>query len=811
MAHAAIDIEGGVVSGDILERIAATPEAVEGQRPGDFGVEGRLSEEIQSAFSDAATYWNAFQARLRRGRESATTITRETWMLPLLEQLGYTLRFQRAALQAGGNSYPISHRQGGDENAPPVHIVASDQEVDKRGEAKQSPHAIVQDYLNRSDTLWGIVTNGRRLRLLRNSARFSKPSYIEVDLEAMMEGGLYSEFILFYRLVHASRLPRGVGDAHECLLERYHQQGIEEGGRVREKLRGGVKEALEILGTGLLEHPDSISFREKFTAKRIDDLGYYRQLLRLVYRLLFLMVAEERRLLFLPSREEAARQEVYTRWYSVARLRERADARFFDDGECDLWEGLKQTFRLFEDAKMASELGLTALDGELFGRFGCQDLIDTKDIPGPHLRNAELLLAIWRLSTFEDDGGKKKRGPRRRVNFGGLDVEEFGSVYEALLDYHPLVTIEGGRPRFELVAGSERKSTGSYYTPPELVRELIKSALEPVIADRLAKAITRDNKERALLSLKVCDPASGSGHFMLAAARRIGRELAKVRSGEAEPNPADYRKAVRDVIRRCIYAVDKNPLAVDLCKVALWIEGHSEGLPLSFLDHHVKCGDSLVGVLDLDVLEAGVPDGAYMAVTGDDKKVASAIKNRNKAEAKKAALFRHNVKDDIERIAGAFAAIADLPETTPDEVHAKEVAYEGLRHGADWGKTKWACDLWVTAFFAQLRQDGTSAVPTTRHVWDAIGGRLPQGRIAGHTANLAAAQPFFHWPLEFPEVFAAGGFDVMLGNPPWERIKLQEKEFFATRDSEIANAPNKVARDRLIKALYADHGRRRAS
>ena len=172
------------------------------------------------------------------------------------------------------------------------------------------------------------------------------------------------------------------------------------------------------------------------------------------------------------------------------------------------------------------------------------------------------------------------------------------------------------------------------------MRELIKSALEPVVADRLVKAGTRQDKEQALLSLKVCDPASGSGHFVLAAARRIGRELARVRSGEAEPDPEDYRRAVRDVIRRCIYAVDKNPLAVDLCKVALWIEGHASGMPLSFLDNHVKNGDSLVGILDLGELEAGVPDSAYTAVTGDDRKVASAVKKENKAEEKESSLFR---------------------------------------------------------------------------------------------------------------------------------------------------------------------------
>jgi hypothetical protein len=135
-----------------------------------------------------------------------------------------------------------------------------------------------------------------------------------------------------------------------------------------------------------------------------------------------------------------------------------------------------------------------------------------------------------------------------------------------------------------------------------------------------------------------------------------------VRSGEVEPNPADYRHAVRDVIRRCIYAVDKNPLAVDLCKVALWIEGHSEGLPLSFLDHHVRCGNSLVGVVNLNVLRAGVPDDAYSALFGDVKDVATDIRKRNRADTK--TLFRHNVQAGIHRIAQAFEAIAELPEMT---------------------------------------------------------------------------------------------------------------------------------------------------
>jgi len=801
MARLAVTVEGGLIGSDLIEQIAATPQDVPGQRPADFGLDSRLSEEIQKAFSDALIHWNAFNARLARGKESATTITRETWVLPLLEELGFTLTFQRAAAAAGGGTFAISHRLGADPAAPPVHIVSNEQELDRRGDASRSPHALLQDYLNRSDALWGIVTNGRALRLLRNTVRFSKPSFIEFDLKAIFDGSLYSEFIVFYRLVHVTRMPHGAGDAHECWLETYYQQGIEQGGRVRARLRDGVQEALQILGTGLLAHPYSGSLRDKFAGGHIDKIEYYRQLLRLIYRLLFLMVAEERRLLFVRDSAIADRQAVYDRWYSIERLRRRADGRFSEDAHSDLWEGLKQTFRLFEDTAHASQLGLTALDGELFGRFACADLIDTQGEQGPKLRNYQLLSAIWQLSTFEDADGRRKRGVRRRVNFAGLDVEELGSVYESLLDYHPEVTIDGERSKFDLVAGTERKSTGSYYTPPELVRELIKSALEPVIEDRLAKAASRSDQERALLSLKICDPASGSGHFLLAAARRLGRELARVRSGEAEPNPADYRHAVRDVIRRCIYAVDKNPLAVDLCKVALWIEGHEAGLPLSFLDHHVKCGDSLIGVFDLDILHKGVPDDAYDSVAGDAKKVAVKIEKTNKDE-KKETLFGASVEDDIARIAGAFATVADQPETAPEQVNAKQQAYTTLRRSDEWERAKWACDLWTTAFFAPLTGKGISAVPTTSHVWEAARGRLPQGRVAGLATELASTQSFFHWPLEFPEVFAQAGFDVVLGNPPWDVAQLDDKQFFRSRAPHIASlsaAKRKTAIANLAK------------
>ena len=631
MTYATINIEGGLFSSDLLDRIAIGAGDINGQRPRDFQLasDTHLRDEIQRSFSDARVYWDAFNRRLERSRESRTTLTRQDWASELFELLGFEpLEYQRSAIDLGGVPFAISHRTHKGETAPPVHIVAVDQRLDERGSGnRRTPHALVQDYLNRSEALWGVVTNGAKLRLLRDSARQSKPTYLEFDLESMMEGNTYSEFVILYRLLHVTRFPEEEKEPHECLLENYYTQGIEEGGRVRDKLRVGVKRALEILGSALIRHPDNEALRNQIRNGLLNETAYYRELLRFVYRMLFLMVTEERKLLFKggdgTGSAKLQHQTIYERYYSISRLRDRAERYYAGDNHGDLWQGLAQTFRLFREQKAADQLGLSPLNGELFSQAACIN------IEQAFLPNESFLAAVQSLSTFDDDK------VRRRVNYAHLDVEEFGSVYESLLDYGPFISLDppsGAQHNFELLAGNERKQTGSYYTPPELVRELIESALVPVMEERLAEAKTPQDKEKALLDLRVCDPASGSGHFLLAAARRIARELAKVRTGEEEPSPTEYRTAIRDVVRNSIYAVDKNPLAVDLCKVALWIEGHAAGLPLSFLDHHIKCGDSLVGVSDLSVLAKGIPDGAYKPVTGDDKEAAKEYRQRNKKE-----------------------------------------------------------------------------------------------------------------------------------------------------------------------------------
>ncbi|WP_129672693.1 N-6 DNA methylase [Candidatus Chloroploca sp. Khr17] len=904
MPYTTIVTEGGLLPSDILDAIAAG--AMEGQRPEDFGLDRtrNLSDRISAAWQVARSQWALFQSYLADLAPGATgtTETREQWVLPLLRVLGYQLSRNRSAYVLQGRTYAISHRADEFDDAPPVHIESIRNSLDARppsGRPRLSPHALVQEYLNSTEHLWGIVTNGERLRLLRDSARFTRPAYVEFDLRAILEGEKFSEFAILYRLLHRSRLPDSSPPRHrdtedrkeatslsasvarpeDCLLEKYHQYAVEAGGRVRNGLRVGVEVALKTLGNGLLAHPTNAELRAQVASGQLTPLDYYRQLLRLVYRLLFLMVAEERGLIAVEGKVEGKSEKVkgkseedeflpfsfdllpsnalriYYEHYSVSRLRRLAETSGVGRGPyTDLWEGLLTTFRLLEgsDEIAPRRLGLAPLDGDLFGDTACAALTTNT-----RLANAALLAAVRALSLYRDEESKLLR----RVNYGALDVEELGSVYESLLDYRPVVTIQGKSEKakgkrngdesidpftfslftFDLASGSERKTTGSYYTRPELVQELIKSALVPVIEARL-KAVgdtpqrhrdTEDQKESqglsasvvhqkeaALLSIRVVDPACGSGAFLLAAARRLGRELARVRAGEDQPSPAQFRHAVRDVIRRCIFGVDLNPLAVDLCKLSLWIEGHAAGLPLSFLDHHIRHGNSLVGATR-ELVEAGIPDDAYKPVSGDDKATASSLKKRNKQERElhrkqglvQQDLFATAAADDAP-FAAALRALDEAADDSVSAVRARAARYAALRRQAHAERAKF--DLWTAAFFQPLTPENARYVPTSKDLLDFD----PGSAKTLMAAPLAEAVGFFHWELEFPTTngseltneghsFIRAQFDVVLGNPPWERIKLQEQEHFVDVPA-IREAANKAARDKAIAAWRNGDAHQRA-
>ena len=403
-----------------------------------------------------------------------------------------------------------------------------------------------------------------------------------------------------------------------------------------------------------------------------------------------------------------------------------------------------------------------------------------------------------------------------RINYRDMGTEELGSVYESLLELVPVVQVEyrpwrfiflgdsepGSEPAQEKQRGSARKTTGSYYTPDSLVQELIHSTLEPVIERTLEQH--REQPVEALLSLKVVDPAAGSGHFLLAAARRLAAEVARLRAGADQPTETDYRHALREVVAHCIYGVDINPLAVELCKTALWLETVEPGKPLGFLAAHIRCGNALVGVLDPAILTEGIPDDAYKPLTGDNKQAATQLKKANKAAREGGVMdFGQGVAEP------GFCAVAldHMPEDTPEQVEEKRRIWKAARQSDACRHQREAADLFVAAFFASKRPETIDAVPTSGDLIAWREGRAVRQQVAEQARELARRHRFFHWYIEFPEVFERGGFDCVLGNPPWDQLQFDPREFFSTRDSTIAKAQHMAERKRRIEVLEADNPR----
>ncbi len=811
-----IHTEGALLPVDLLQQISENDKNLEGLNPESYHLapSEKLNEAINRSWNRLSGLWGAFKsARSRLGpNDAGTTLTRERWLLPLFQELGYGRLSTSRAVEIEGKTYPISHQW---QNVP-IHLVGCGIDLDRRtpgaaGAARISPHSLLQEFLNRSDAvLWGITSNGLRLRILRDNSSLTRQAYLEFDLEAMFDGEVYSDFVLLWLVCHQSRF-EVMERQTECLLERWSKIAQEHGTRALDDLRRGVEEAIVSLGQGFLQHPLNTDLRTRLKRGELPAQDYYRQLLRLVYRLIFLFAAEDRDLLLLPDAPVEARQR-FQNYYSTTRLRALAQKQR-GGRHHDRYEALRLVMTLLGSDSGCPELALPALGGFLFDPRSTADLNDAR------LDNQALLSAVRSLA-FITEGNT-----RRAVDYRNLGPEELGSVYESLLELHPLLNTDAGTFQLISAAGNERKTTGSYYTPSSLIQVLLDSALDPVIERAVAEAHregAKDAKDSSdkeknfarlassrLLSLKVCDPACGSGHFLIAAAHRIAGRLAEVRAGDNEPSPNETRRALRDVIRHCIYGVDLNPMAVELCKVNLWLESLEPGKPLSFLDAHIKCGNSLVGVgpkMEIDELE--VPDEAFNPVTGDDRAMAAFLKKRNKneREGKEFIVTVLHTREDLDRwIAERSRGVEAMPEDSAADVQAKAQAYADLQESVEVLRQRQAADFWTAAFFwkiiAPARKAFEIAAPTQGQIKRLRSGREVQAGLPEQVRQLSRAVNFFHWPLEFAEAAAAGGFDCVLGNPPWERIKLQEEEFFAARDPQIAAAPNKAARQRLIDQL----------
>ncbi len=817
MALSFIKSSGNIITEDFCMALANETKA-DYVKDKSFGAEmKKVDDVIASTFEKLRERWEENRTQII-GNEYDNATLRKKWIIPCMEALGYQPIFIASNIKSeSGTEYQIPYKGWDSEYAPQIHMVNSVQDFDtkdkhSRTHSNKSPQDCLQQYLNTSHHQWAILINGKKVRLLRDFYHSITKGFLEFDLESIFETANSEQFRVLYRILHRSRIENQYQGKQEieydeegnlieveenCLLESFHKKSRETGVKVGNKLRDQVIEAIEKLGNGFAESLDP----DEFQNGKVK--AFYAEILNIIYRLLFLMFAEQKG--WLP-----VRNSIYARTYSLNALREIAEqGNYSHDDEHDLWEGLKITFKLVTN-------GYEFKNGDKINAFGGQLFSDKKIavIKGLPLKNKFLLDAIFRLSYFKLDNLSN------RINYANLAIDELGSVYESLLDYEPKLAQEPQalnkreikRGEFYLDdRGTDRKTTGSYYTDSRLVAQLIESALVPVINNAISGKNTIEEKEQALLDLKVADIACGSGAFICAALEKMGEQLAIIRMGDEErPTEDQFREAKRDVLLHCIYGVDLNPMALELAKFSLWITATLPDMPLSFLDHKLKCGNSLIGATP-ELVEKGIPVEAYKPVGNDNPDICTELKKRIKRQleslskvaeptAQYGLQFKRNETDELLKLR---EALMNHKQENPDDVDEAEEEYRKLEKMERKFKDWLMADTWAAAFFIEKTELNFDHYPTNVTLESLRENQPVNEMLIERVLQVADQYNFFHYHLEFPEVFEKGGFDCLLGNPPWEKINFEDEEFFISRSPEIALARNKAERKTLMALLPA--------
>lgn len=765
-----------------------------------------IKDECSRSFRIAKSAWEQFT--LTKSRKD---VSEEQLRAAVLEfarnffgyALGYQFRRNDERVFVGGRGFAVHAFVSG----LPVVIsplaldeLCAELAIENGGRSRKTCFQAIQEFLNASDDYdWGFAFNGDAVRLVRDAMSLTRPSYLEFNLREIFSTESFSEFLQLWAVLHESRTVRADG---RNVWEDWIKAGEDNGQPIRDKLSEHVTQALYVLGNGFLQEETNIELREALGSGRLSPEGYVYELLRLMYRFLFVFCLEERGLLHTAAEDDAGREAVarYQEGYSLHRYRDQSTKRRFFNRYSDAWDAVRVVFRSLHRGEPA--LALPALGG-LFDEKSCPWL-DRSTLAN---RDFFETMKLLRWVTLD--------GVTAAIDYKNLGTEELGSVYEGLLELVPVVDVVARKFAFVGLTNvaNDRKDTGSYYTPDALVQSLIKTALDPVIEETLAKH--PQNPTTALLNLSVIDPTCGSGHFLLAAARRIAEALSLARSVDGVVTPDGYREALRDVIQHCIYGVDINPLAVELARMALWLEGFSRGKPLSFLDHHLKVGNSVVGVGDIRQLSYGIAKDAFKALSGDDEDVCKVLKKTNTAGLKSFRQILENERNqgvghqgvlfsETTDFADEVARIDAMPSDTLADEEKKAAKYREIERQMASNALRRNCDLYMAGYLSPKTQETLSLVPTSEH----LGRRLLGAQVTSEDENreayaerLCREAKVFHWPLEFSAVMAKGGFDCVLGNPPWEKAKIEDKKWFGSRKPEVAKAKTAAIRKKMIKAL----------
>ncbi len=590
---------------------------------------------------------------------------------------------------------------------------------------------------------WSVVCNGRSLRLV-DATRPGATSGLEFDLELCRVDAIA---LTCLRLLAGPAATRRSAPAAATALDVAIDASERKGIRVCRALQEAV--------------PRAVAAVEKAIARTRHGRGsplpaQSDQALTAVYRVLFLLFAEARDLV---PRWYPAYRDGYTVAALAERLERGADAR-------GTWAALQAMARLAHAGCAVGELRVTAFNGRLFSPAHAP-LLDHVALDDRAVGRALLLLT----AVADQDG------VRRRVAYEDLGVEQLGSVYEQLLDA-PSVSRVG---RF---AATTRKTTGTFYTPRALTDFVVRATLSPLVDGRTSDEILR---------LRVVDPAMGSGAFLVAACRYLAAAVqrAQIDEGVVSEHDADEQFAAslrRRVARRCLFGVDVNPMAVQIAQLSLWLATLASERPLSFLDHHMVAGNSLLGTAPVTVMER--PPGSR-GWDGQERPL-EALLDRG---------------EHLAALLPARSQLEDQPDDSLDTVREKERALARLNKHPSLTRWQAACDLWCAMTLADAR-----AQRLYPELLDRAMGRTPGVRgaetdaVAAAAAHAAADMRCIHWPLAFPEVFldpqgrprADGGFDAVLGNPPWEMLRA---------DDSNAGVHDTTARFAKASGLYRARGR----
>ncbi|CAN5839658.1 hypothetical protein BH23ACT11_BH23ACT11_13110 [soil metagenome] len=643
----------------------------------------------------------------------------------------------------------------------PLDVALKDS---KKDSLTNNPSYQIFFYMQHAGTAWGILTNGRRWRLYHHDTAHKLDRFYEVDLQELVESDDVEKFLYFYAFFR-----RAAFDDDPLSVASILRASEDYARGVGDSLKGQVYEALRHIAQGFLDYPANGLGPEPDKLPKIYDNS-----LIVLYRMLFVLYAEARELL--PVRGS----ELYRESYSLHRIKhDVVDGPRLLKTSGKLWNDLKELFHSID--KGNPPLSVATFNGGLFDPAR-HPFLEEHAVGDAHLQGA-----IDRLSRVKGEF----------VDYRDLAERHLGTIYEGLLEFH-LETLDEPEESWTVALvndNGERKATGSYYTPDFVVKYIVEASVGPMLRAAAEGAATAEAKVEAVLALDVLDPAMGSGHFLVEVTEYIARflvalDVAPDEIAEAADAEAELAYWKRRVVQSCVYGVDMNPLAVDLAKLSLWLSTVARDRPLSFLDHHLRTGNSLVGAR-LTELQPGN--------TGGGKKRKNTAKPSDDSQLSMLAddAFRQSMSLAV----GSMWVIEESPAASVEDVKQQEQLYERLREDLTRRYTRLA-DL-VTATRFGVEVDPTLWRPLADYATSKNVATLPQfQRWLDEAREIAAGQRFFHWELEFPEVFFdrhgkplgdEAGFDAVVGNPPYVRqealgpVKPYFKEAYAETYHGVAD------------------------